>query len=416
MTGRRLVILGAGFGGLYTALELDRALGRTAGPEIRLIDARNFHLFSPMLHEVTSGSVEPRHVVWPIRALGGRTRATFERRQVCAIDLEGRKVLTDREEVGYDSLVIALGSITNYYSVPGAEGRTFAFKTLADAVRLRNHVLEMFEQAVAEQHPERRRRLLTLVLVGAGCTGVELATELQELTRRTLVRHYPRLDAREVRIVLAEATGRIIPCVSDRLAGLGLEKLRQKRIEVRLESPVVRVGDGLVEFQNGEALPTETIIWTAGVKANPVVEALPVEKDKLGRVMVNEYLELPPFPGVFAIGDAAHCWDPRLQAPLPPTGQVAVQQARAVAENIARELRGQGRQPFVYRHRGDLVSLGTGDGVGEIGGLAFSGLPAWLLWRWVFLAKLSGWKNRVRVALDWLVGAFFEKDLAKLEW
>jgi NADH dehydrogenase len=416
VTVPRVVILGAGFGGLTTALALERRLRTEERVEILLLDARNFHLFSPMLHEVTSGSVEPRHVVWPIRALGRKRRSSFERCEIRGIDLERAQVLTDRGEVGYDSLVVALGSVTNYYGVPGAQERTFSFKTLADAVRLRNHILEMFERAEQEREPERRRRLLTFVLVGAGCTGVELATELHELARRTLLRHYPRLDAGEIRIVLAEATGRIIPCVSDRLADLGLQKLKAKEIEVRLHSPVVGIGDGMVELQNGEVLATETVIWTAGVKANPVVEALPVEKDKLGRAVVDEHLELLPFPGVFVIGDAASCWDARLQGPLPPTGQVAVQQARWVTENIARQLRGQAKQPFVYRHRGDLVSLGTGDGVGEIAGLAFSGWPAWLLWRSVFLAKLIGWKNRVRVALDWLIGSFFERDLAKLEW
>ncbi|MBI4841223.1 MAG: hypothetical protein HY803_09155 [candidate division NC10 bacterium] len=199
----------------------------------------------------------------------------------------------------------------------------------------------MFERAVIEPDPGRRRRLLSFVLVGAGCTGVELATELLDLARKTLVRHYRGLDPREVRIVLAEGTGRI---------------------------------------------------WTAGVRATPVVEALPVEWDKLGRAVVDETLVLPP------------------------TAQVAVQQARSVAGNIARLLRGQPKRPFVYRHRGDLVSLGTADGVGEIVGLTLSGLPAWLLWRSIFLAKLPGWKNRVRVALDWMIGCLFERDLAKLEW
>jgi NADH dehydrogenase len=246
--GRRIVILGAGFGGLFTAVELERQVRQEAGPEILLLDARNYHLFSPMLHEVTSGSVEPRHVVWPIRALGRKTRCTFERREVRAIDLERRKVITDRDQVGYDYLVIALGSTTNYYGVKGAEERSFSFKTLADAVRLRNHVLEMFERADQERDPARRRRLLTFVLVGAGCTGVELATELHSLARRTLVRHYPRLDVRDVRIALAEASGRILPCVSDQLAELGLAKLRGKGIEVRLQAPVVRVGEGEVEL------------------------------------------------------------------------------------------------------------------------------------------------------------------------
>jgi len=413
---RQIVILGAGFGGLFTALELERRLREEKTLEIRLLDARNFHLFSPMLHEVTSGIIEPRHVVWPIRALSGRTRLTFETREVRSIDLQGRKVLTDSGDVGYDHLVIALGSVTNYFGIDGAEEKAFNFKTLKDAVRLRNHILEMFERADLEHNMNKRRRLLTFTLVGAGCTGVELATEIHDLARKTLARHYPHLDVREVRVVVAEATGRIIPCVSDQLANLGLKKLKQKGIDVRLHSPVVRVSDGAVELANGDILTTETVIWTAGVKANPIVEALPVDKDKLGRVVVDEYLEIPAFPGVVAIGDCAHCWDARLNAALPPTAQVAIQQASCVADNIMRGLRGEGKQPFVYRHRGDLVSLGAGDGVGEIAGMAFSGLPAWLLWRSVFLVKLFGWKNRIRVALDWIISSLFQRDLAKLDW
>ena len=414
--GRRIVILGAGFGGLFTALELDRQLRRETGVDVRLLDARNFHLFSPMLHEVTSGIIEPRHVVWPIRALSSKTQLTFEAREVRSIDLEGRKVLTDYGDVGYDYLIIALGSVTNYFGISGAEDKAFSFKTLKDAVRLRNHILEMFERAVLEREPARRRRLLTFALVGAGCTGVELATELHDMARKALARHYPHLDVREVRIVVAEATGRIIPCVSDRLANLALEKLSRKGIEVRRHAPVVRATNGAIELADGEVIRTETVIWTAGVKANPIVEALPAEKDKLGRVVVNEYLELPAFAGVFAIGDCAHFRDPRLQDALPPTAQVAVQQARCLADNIARELRGERKDPFVYHHFGDLVSLGAGDGVAEIAGLAFSGLPAWLLWRSIFLAKLLGWKNRIRVALDWIISSLFQRDLAKLDW
>jgi NADH dehydrogenase len=416
MPDRQVVIVGAGFGGLYAAVYLEKALRRERSARIVLLDKENYHLFLPMLHEITSGGVEPRHVVRPLRPLFRKTRVDFRRAEVRVIDLERRRILTDHGELAYDFLVIALGSTTNFFGVEGAAETTFTLKSLKDAVRLRNHLLEMFERADLEPDPERRRRLLTFCLVGAGCTGVELATELQDLIRKTLLPNYPRLDERDVRLFMAEASGRIIPCVSNRLAWLGLEKLRRKGIEVRLHAPVTAVSDGAVTLADGKVLPAETVVWTAGIKANPVVEGLPVEKDKLGRVIVDEYLELPQFPGVFALGDCVHCWDPRLQAPLPPTAQVAVQQARAVADNIARALRGQAKRPFVYHHQGDLVSLGSGDGVGEIGGVAFSGLPAWLLWRAVFLGKLVGWKNRIRVALDWIVGALFERDISKLEW
>lgn len=415
MNKQQIVILGAGFGGLFTALHLEKRLRWERSVKILLLDQQNYHLFLPLLHEVASGGIEPRHVVWPLRSLVGKTRVAFERREVRSIDLERRKVLTDQGAVGYDYLVIALGSTTNFFALEGAKENAFPFRTLKDAVRLRNHLLEMFERADLERDPGRRRRLLTFVLVGAGCTGVELAAELYDLIQRRLARYYPNLDGGEVRLIVVEAAGRIIPCVSDRLANLGLEKLRRKGIEIRFHTPVVRLSHGAVELADGEIIPAETIIWTAGVRANPIVEVLPVEKDKLGRVIVGEDLGLPPFPGVFAIGDCASCWDPHREIPLPPTAQVAVQQARWVARNIVRDLRGRGQEPFVYRHAGDLVSLGTGDGVGEIAGLEVSGFLAWLLRRFVLLAKLIGWKNRILIALDWLLGSLFAKDPLALE-
>jgi NADH dehydrogenase len=412
---KRILILGAGFGGLFTALELGRRLRAADGHELTLLDARTYHMFSPLLHEVTSGIVEPRHVTWPVRALAGRHGFRFENRRVRAIDLDGRLVRTDHGDVPYEYLVIALGSVTEYFDVRGAERWTLPFKSLHDAMALRSRLLQMFEEAALEPDPERRRRLLRFVLVGAGCTGVELATEIDDLARRTLLRHYPGLDPAELSIVVAEASGRIIPCVSDGLARLGLEKLAQRGIQVRLHAPVVAVEEGAVVLRDGERVPSATIVWAAGVRANPVIEALPVEKDKQGRVVVDPTLELPPYPGVFVLGDGAHLRDPGTGRPLPPTAQVAVQQARTAAGNILRDLRGQPKLPFRYRHRSDLVSLGAGDAVGEIAGLRFTGWPAWLLWRSVFLAKLSGWKNRIRVAVDWIMQPIFGRDLTQID-
>lgn len=410
----RVIVIGAGFGGLYATLHLARALPERSA-ELFLLDRRNFHLFLPMLHEVTSGSVEPRHVVWPIRFLQQGRRFAFERREVQMIDLERKRLMTDVGEIGYDYLVIAPGSATNFFGCEASQEFAFTFKTLRDAIHLRNHIIDLFEQADLTRDQERRRRLLTFVLAGGGCTGVELATEVHDLIYNSLTRYYPRVHADEVLIILAEATGRIIPCVSERLAALGLEKLKRKRIEVRLETPVTGVRRGEVELDGKEIVPTETLIWVAGVKASPLVEGLPIEKDKLGRAVVNEYLELPEFPGVFVIGDSARFYDRRLGA-LPPTSQVAVQEAECAARNITGDILGKGREPFVYRHRGDLVSLGTRYGIGEIGGIEFSGFFAWFLWRTVFLSKLIGFKNKVRVALDWTIGSVFERDLSRLEW
>lgn len=411
----RIVILGAGFGGLYTARHLEKALRGVAAAEVVLIDRHNFHLFTPMLHEITAGKIEPRHVVWPVRLLGRRWRLTFLERRVEAIDLERRRVLTDRGSESYDVLVLALGSVTNFFGLHPPP-QLFQFKELRDAVRLRNHLIECFERADQETDPMRRRTLLTFILAGGGCTGVELAAEIHDLIFTSLLRFYRRIDPAEIRILLLEATRRIIPCVGESLARLALEKLRQKRVEVQLETPVTELLAEGVVLSTGEKIRADTVIWTAGVRANPVIAALPVAKDALGRVQVNQHLALADYPDVYALGDCAHFDDPTTGEPLPPTAQVAVQAAKAVATNLARRLRGQPPHPFRYRHQGDLVSLGSRYAVAEVWGTRFAGLFAWFLWRTVFLAKMIGIKNRVRVGVDWAMGLLFGRDTSRLEW
>ncbi|MFQ5959923.1 MAG: NAD(P)/FAD-dependent oxidoreductase [Candidatus Methylomirabilales bacterium] len=411
----RIVILGAGFGGLYTARYLEKALRGTETAEVVLIDRHNFHLFTPMLHEITAGKIEPRHVVWPVRLLGRRWQLTFLERQIEAIDLEGGRIVTDRGAERYDLLVLALGSVTNFYGLE-APPNLFDFKELRDAVRLRNHLIACFERAEQERDPMRRRPLLTFILAGGGCTGVELAAEIHDLIFTSLLRFYRQIDPAEIRILLLEATRRIIPCVGESLAELALEKLRQKRVEVRLETPVTELLSEGVVLSTGEKIRADTVIWTAGVRANPVIEALPVAKDHLGRVKVNTYLQLTDHPDVYALGDCVHFEDPATGHPLPPTAQVAVQQAKTVATNLARWVQGQPPRSFQYRHQGDLVSVGSRYAVAEIRGARFAGLFAWFLWRTVFLAKMIGIKNRIRVAVDWTIGLLFGRDTSRLEW
>lgn len=337
---QRIVILGAGFGGLYTARHLEKALRGTETAEVVLIDRHNFHLFTPMLHEITAGKIEPRHVVWPVRLLGRRWQLTFLERQIEAIDFDRGRVLTDRGPERYDVLVLALGSVTNFYGLDPPP-HLFEFKELRDAVRLRNHLIKCFEKAEQETDATRRRTLLTFILAGGGCTGVELAAEIHDFIFTSLIRFYRQIDPSEIRILLLEATRRIIPCVGESLAELALEKLRQKRVEVQLETPVAELlSEGCV-LSTGEKIRADTVIWTAGVRANPVIEALPVGKDHLGRVKVNNHLQLPDHPEVYVLGDCAHFEDAASGHALPPTAQVAIQQARVVAINLARRLQGK---------------------------------------------------------------------------
>ena len=411
-----IVILGAGFAGLYTGRALVSALPVPARARITLIDANNYHLFSPMLHEITAGTVEPRHVVWPIRKLIAPWGIRFLQRRVEGVDLAGRRVHTDRGPVPFDLLVLGLGSTTNFFGIPGIAERAFAFKTLRDAVRLRNHLVRCFEAAEQESSLERRRQLLTFALVGGGCTTVELGAELHDLTYRTLLRYYPELAEDRPRVLVLEATRRIIPCVGERLAERALAVLARKGVEVRLDSPVADVtGDGVV-LASGEKIPTATVVWAAGVRASPVMEAVGAEHDGTGRVVVGETLEVLGHPGVFALGDCARFVDERLGIALPPTAQVAVQQARTAAANLVRRLQGRSLHTFRYRHRGDIVSLGYHDAVGEIAGLQLAGPLVWFLWRTVFLGKLIGLKNRLRVALDWTIASFAERDTSALDW
>lgn len=412
----RVVILGAGFAGLYCALYLEKRVKKYKSCEILLIDRYNFHLFTPILHEVTSGSVEPRHVVWPIRMMCKGRHILFERRCVEDIDFKTSEVRTSTGNIPYDYLVIALGSSTNFYGNKEALKNCFEFKDLKDAIELRNHIIDLFEKASQEADIKERKRLLTFAIIGGGCTGVELISEIHDMVYSCLMRYYPAIAPSEIRLVLFEATDRLIPCVNNRLASLALEKLRLRRVDVRLCKKVIGARDGVIELDDKTKLDCGTVIWVAGVKAQDVIDKISIQKDKYSRIIVNEYLEVPSYPGVFAIGDCAHFEDILTKSILPPTAQVAVQQAKIVAINIDARIRQDEPSLFRFKYSGDLVSLGEHYGVAELYGLDFYGLIAWFLWRTFYLFKLVGIKNKIRVGIDWAIALFFEKDISKLEW
>jgi len=403
---RRVLILGGGFGGVYTALHLEKALRRQP-VEITLVSRENFFLFTPLLHEVATGGIETRHIAYPIRSLRGRKRFSFIQAEVAAVDLDKKAVQTDRGLLPYDYLVLALGSTTDTRQLPTAAGHVFTLKTINDGIAIRNHLISLFEEADARPGGEG---LLTFVVAGGGATGVQLIAEMRDFFFRFLLRNYPGVDPEKVRLILVQNRERLLDDMHPSLAAYALSVLRKKGIEVRLGSKVTRVLPGAVEISGQEVISTSTLVWTAGVRASPVVEALPVEKDSLGRVKVNRYLEVPAFPGVYALGDNALFVNPATGSPLPARAHIAVRQPRVVAHNILADLFGRRKRPCPVPWMSQTVSLGSREAGMELLGLRILGLPARFLWLVSYLLLVPSVYVRTRVLLDWLLALFFGRD------
>ncbi len=404
----RILVLGGGFAGLHAARRLERILGRDPAVRITLVSDQNFFLFTPMLHQVAGGGLEPRHIATPIRRLRGQRRFRFLQARVQGVDLARRRVSADRGELRYDVLVLALGSVTDRRLLQRGSRAVMGLKTLQDAVALRNHIIRMFETAVAmERDPTA---LLCFVVVGAGITGVQAAAELNDLVRRCLPREYVRIQAQSIRILLIQDDSSLLPEMHGALASRARRNLEEMGVEVLTGTTVTDVGEGYVELEGCRRIRSHTVIWTPGIVANPVVSALPVEQDELGRVRVNEYLELPGHPGVYALGDNACQPHHRTGLPLQSTAHIAIRQPRAVAANIAAYLGRGKRRPYRYAHMGQLVALGSRSALAEIFGFKLFGLFARLLWLAAYATLMEGRLNQLRVVSDWLLASLFGRD------
>lgn len=411
----RIVILGAGFGGLYLAIHLMRRLRRARQQaEVILIDRNNYFLFSPLLHEVTVEMVEMHHVVHPVRQFLRKTPVKFLEAGVDGIDLSSRIIRTTRGEVTYDYLVLALGSVTSYFGMETVARFSFPLKTLGEAFRLRNHVISMFEAASATEDAEQRRRMLTFVQVGAGFTGIETITELRDFVYESFARDYaPELVAAARFILVDGLPGLQVP-TNPKLAQYVLRLLRGKGIDVHFKTQVKDAGLGWVEFADGERIATNTLIWTAGVMANPVIAALRVEQGPLKRLKVRDTLQLLEYPEVLALGDCA-CFLDNEGKPLPMTAQVANQQAPVGADNLVRMLTEKPLRLFRYRRLGELASLGTYNAIADLGKVQLRGILAWWIWRSIYLVKMPWWADRFRIAADWTLDLFFPRDTSRIE-
>ncbi len=411
----KIVILGAGFGGLYTALFLGKPLRKQPKAEVTLIDKSNYLLFTALLAEVLSGKLDMWPIVRSIRQMIHKLPIEFRQSTVESIDLEKSQVHTDGGTLDYDYLVLALGGVTNYFGNDNLKKYTFPFKTLGDALRLRNHVIDVLEEAHSCEDPARRRSLLTFVQVGAGATGVEAIVEICDLLHQILPTLYPNIDFhRDVRMLLVEGLERILLTMPPDLAHRAQRQIERDGIEVQLGTFVTDAGEGWVRFADGQTIETQTLIWAAGVRANPLIEALPLEKDRTGRLMVDGYLNVPSYPNVYAVGDNAHFRAEDGQ-PLAPTSQVAVQQAPLLARNLLARLEGGAQQPFRYHHRGDLVCVGPTCAVANPYGVQLSGLAGWFIFKAVYLSKLPGMRNRIEAMLGWLWATLRQPNISKID-
>lgn len=413
----RIVIVGGGFGGVAVAQELER-LVRPIQAEIHLISRENFFLFNPMLPDVAGGSIEPHHILNSLRQLCPRTtvsvgvvrRMDFERKLVEFV--HGPR--EDLEEVPFDYLVLAFGAVSNFSELTGMAQHALGLKTVGDALRLRNHVVSMLEEADVEPDPERRRQLTSFVVVGGGFSGVETVAELNDFVHGAL-RHYRRIASSDVRVVLVHAMPRILPELSEHLALAAMKRLQQRGVEVRLNAMLDGCTEGEAILKGGEEIVTRTLVCTIGTASNPLLALLPCEKDERGRIKVNEFLEVVGLHNVWALGDCAAIPNRVTGALAPPTAQFAQREGKVVAHNVAATLTGRPRQGFGYGGLGQFVSVGHRFAVGNIMGVGVSGFVGWWLWRTVYLFKLPGLSRKARVAIDWMLDLLFGRDIVHVQ-
>ena len=410
----RILVLGGGFGGVYAALHLERQFGSDAAVEITLVSRDNFFLYTPMLHEVASCDVDITHIVSPLRTLLRRTDVFVG--DVEAIDLERRVVRVTHgyeahtHDLTYDHLVIALGSVTNFYGLPGLESHALTMKSLGDAIHLRNRAIALLEEAGTEC-AGGDDGLLTIVVAGGGFAGVETLAALSDFVRAS-ARFYPHIDTKRIRMVLVHAGPVILPELGPELGGYAQEKLRARGLEIIVGARVASVTSEDVRLHDGRRIPARLVVWTAGTSPNPLLTTLACERDR-GRLTVDAMLRVRGRDNVWALGDCAAVPDARTGGTHPPTAQHALRQAKTVARNVAAAVRGGTLAPFDFHTIGQLAAIGRRTGVARIFGVNFSGFVAWWLWRTVYLSKLPRLEKKIRVAIDWTLDLVFARDFVQ---
>jgi NADH dehydrogenase len=409
----RIVVLGGGFGGVTTARHLERLIHGHTDLEITLVSRENFFVLTPLLFEACSGRLELRHCAQPIRAALRRARFVEATAQVVDVQRQiVRAVASDggSYELPYDHLVVALGASTNEQQIPGSSN-AFTFKTMADALVLRNHLIEQFERADAAPDSTSRRRCLTVVVIGGGLVGVELLGELTAFADEVL-RFYPRIRRDEIHFRLFEAGARILPEIDERLAEVASRVLQRRGADLRVATPVRSIDAAGVHLAN-ETIAASTIVLAAGIVPSAIASAIPVLHDRRGRIAVDETMRSRSHAQVWALGDCAAIPGPDGR-PYPALAQHTVREARQLARNIQAVIEGRVPAPFVFQPLGTMASLGHSRAVARVFGVRLTGFAAWWIRRTYYLFQMPRWDRRLRIVLDWTVALFFRPDITKV--
>jgi len=427
---KKIVILGGGFAGVECARQLESQFKDNFEIELTMVSEDNFLLFTPMLPQVASGMIETRHIVLPIRTICKKTK--FYENRIKNIDPYGKLVTLwgtgDKRSISihYDFLVIALGSETNFFGMSDVEKNAYTMKTLNDAVVLRNRVIDMLEQAENETDPILRKSFLNFVVVGGGFAGIETAGELMDLLLDAR-KYYPTIHKKDLKVIVLEALRMILPGFNQELADFAQEKMIERGIDIRLKTAVTSFDGNEVTTKTVDPTPkdpiddsvvdsirTKTLIWTAGVTPVNTIKRSMFKTDK-GKLIINDFLEVSDFPGVFAIGDCALFLDPETQRPFPPTAQIAEAQAKVAAKNLISLIKNSEKEKFVYHSKGQMAIIGKRSGIATFLGMNISGFWAWLIWRNVYLSKITTFDKKIRVLLDWTIDLFFDRDISRLK-
>ena len=427
---KKIVILGSGFAAVECAKKLESEFGNDSEIEIVMIGEDNFLLFTPMLPQVASGMIETRHIVFPIRTICKKTK--FYEGRIKNIDPYGKLVTLwgtgDKRSISihYDFLVVALGSETNFFGMADVEKNAYTMKTLNDAVMLRNRIIDMLEQAENETNPILRKSFLNFVVVGGGFAGIETAGELMDLLL-DVRKYYPSIQKNDLKVIVLEAMGEILPGFNKKLAKFAEQKLKERGIDIQLKKVVTSFNGNEVTIKTLDETPkdsidqseinsiiTKTLIWTAGTTPVNTIKRSMFKTEK-GKIIINDFLEVEKFPGVFAIGDCALFIDPVTNRPFPPTAQIAEAQAKMAAKNLISLIKNSEKEKFDYHSKGQLAIIGKRTGIATFLGINISGFLAWLIWRNVYLSKIPTFDKKTRVFLDWMIDLFFDRDVSRLK-
>ena len=439
---QRILILGSGFSGIEVLKKLQKKFHNNNEVTITLVSKDNFLLFTPMLPEVASGMFETRHIVTPVRTFC--KKAKFCHANVESIDLEAKKItikhsiggkqhrLTawDQHILEYDYLVIALGSETNFFGMDDVEKNSFTMKSIGDAIILRNHILDMLEQASIEEQGNNSqliKSLLTFVVVGGGFNGVETVGELNDFVRDTIRGYYNNINMANVNIILVNDRNRILEEVDEDLGKWAMQKLKLRGVKFIMNTQIKGLSPTSAKLDNGDILYTYTVVWSTGVTPSELIANLPCDHDKGHRITTNQFLEVPKYPGVYAVGDCASITDPHTGKPYPPTAQHAIRQGKVAAKNIIYSINAKNRgkenkkkkeekkEKFDYKTKGMMAEIGKRTGVATLFGFKIHGFIAWCLWRTFYLANLPTIKKKLKVMSDWTMDLFFKPDVAMIK-